>query len=117
MHTSTRDTPETFRALNGGLGLMGAITELVLQLTPPTNTALKTLMNQPDDQIYDVIKQLLVVGVFFGWGVILCVCEGGVCVCVLGCVLECVLGVAQSCVERRGDSGWPGLLVRSPRPR
>lgn len=65
IHKATKDTPETWRALNGGLGLIGVITELVLQLTPPTNTQLKTLINQPDDNMYELIEQLLQVG---GWG-------------------------------------------------
>jgi hypothetical protein len=59
VHRSTRATPETFKALNGGLGLLGAVTEIVLQLTPTTNTQLKTLINQPDDNIYEVIESLL----------------------------------------------------------
>jgi len=62
VHTATRADPKTWRALNGGLGLIGAITELVLQLTPPTNTQLKTVLNQPDSRMYELVVELLKVG-------------------------------------------------------
>jgi hypothetical protein len=59
VHTVTRADRETWRAINGGLGLIGVITELKLQLTPPTNTQLKTLLNQPDTNIFGMIQELL----------------------------------------------------------
>jgi FAD/FMN-containing dehydrogenase len=59
IHTATRDEPETWHALNGGLGLMGVVTELVLQLTPPTNTVLRTALNQPDTDMPEKIMRML----------------------------------------------------------
>jgi hypothetical protein len=61
VHKTSRDDPVTWRAINGGLGLIGAITELKLQLTPPTYTQLKTVLNQPDDNMYETIQELLTV--------------------------------------------------------
>jgi len=59
-HTiSPTSAPETWKALNGGLGLIGVVTELLLQLTPPTNTKLKTYLNQPDSNLFDQIQVLL----------------------------------------------------------
>jgi FAD/FMN-containing dehydrogenase len=66
VHKASRDTPETWKAINGGIGLIGVITELRLQLTPPTNTQLKTILNQPDDNMYEMIEKLLQVGGFGG---------------------------------------------------
>lgn len=54
--------PGVWRALSGGLGLVGVVTELVLQLTPPTNTQLKTVLSQPDTHMLDTVSQLLEVG-------------------------------------------------------
>jgi hypothetical protein len=63
----TRDNPEIWKAVNGGIGLIGVITEIKIQLTPPTNTQLKTILNQPDDNMYEMIEKLLQVGSTKGW--------------------------------------------------
>lgn len=59
MSVVTRADPAAWAALNGGLGLSGILTELEVQLTPPTNTQLRTVLNKPDDNIYQDIQELL----------------------------------------------------------
>lgn len=83
VHVASRDTPETWAAINGGLGLLGVITELNLQLTPPTNTRLETHLNQPDTNIFGDIERLLKVRVGVGVLAVGSVCELAVFVCAL----------------------------------
>lgn len=44
--------------MNGGLGVYGVITELLIQLTPPTYTALTTI-ELPDTNMLSDVKQML----------------------------------------------------------
>ena len=57
--TVSRAEPEAWAAINGGLGLTGVITELLVQLTPPTNTQLHTVLNHDDANMYEMIQELL----------------------------------------------------------
>lgn len=66
VHTSKKGDPE-FAAFNGGLGVFGVMTELLIQLTPPTNTQLITVTNK-DTKLMADINNLLKVGVPLGLG-------------------------------------------------
>ncbi|WIA41068.1 hypothetical protein OEZ86_004702 [Tetradesmus obliquus] len=58
IHTSSRDSPEG-HALAGGVGLVGIITEVKLQMTPPSNTQAVSINLLPDSNIAaDVTKFL-----------------------------------------------------------
>jgi FAD/FMN-containing dehydrogenase len=58
---SKKGDPE-FAAFNGGLGVFGVMTELLLQLTPPTVTQLITVVKN-DTAMMEDINKLLKVGV------------------------------------------------------
>jgi hypothetical protein len=60
--TLNRTHPD-FKALNGGLGLLGVMTEMTIQMTPPTNTQLITWYNVNDNNIITDIPKMLKVGV------------------------------------------------------
>jgi hypothetical protein len=64
IHRSRNPSPE-FYAISAGLGLTGIVTELKLQLTPPTNTKLITRYLSSDATMFDDIEKMLKVGV--GW--------------------------------------------------
>ncbi|WIA09638.1 hypothetical protein OEZ85_009026 [Tetradesmus obliquus] len=57
VHVSTPSDPE-FRAFNGGLGMFGVITELLMQLTPPTNTELITVVKNDKDMMAEINRLL-----------------------------------------------------------
>jgi hypothetical protein len=58
----SRDS-EAGRALVGGLGVAGLVTELLLQLEPPSLTAVDTRFKQHDGKLYkDVMEMLKVRG-------------------------------------------------------
>lgn len=60
MHTSDRHSPEG-RALAGGVGLIGIITEVKLQMTPPSNTKVISKNMIPDANIgQDVLNYVKV---------------------------------------------------------
>jgi FAD/FMN-containing dehydrogenase len=59
VHVSRPSDPE-FKALNGGLGMFGVITELLLQLTPPTNTELITVVKSDKDMMNEINRLLKV---------------------------------------------------------
>jgi FAD/FMN-containing dehydrogenase len=61
VHTSPKGSEEAF-ALCGGLGLLGTITELTLQMTPTTNTHFSTWYLKPDDNLADDVEAMLKVG-------------------------------------------------------
>ena len=63
VHVSKPTDPE-FRAMNGGLGTFGVITELLMQMTKPTYTTLTTVEKSDKDMVKDV-QELLKVGVFY----------------------------------------------------
>jgi FAD/FMN-containing dehydrogenase len=72
VHNHGRDTDEV-RAMCGGVGVLGVITELALQLTPPTNTRLSTPRYLASDaNLTADIDELLKVR---GWGVELRDCK------------------------------------------
>ncbi|GBF95589.1 FAD FMN-containing dehydrogenase [Raphidocelis subcapitata] len=56
--TSARDSPEG-RALAGGLGLLGIVSELTLQLAPPSNTRFETVWQSGDEDIASDILELV----------------------------------------------------------
>eukprot|EP00882_Tetradesmus_deserticola_P001995 GHRQ01002140.1.p1 GENE.GHRQ01002140.1~~GHRQ01002140.1.p1 ORF type:complete len:593 (+),score=177.48 GHRQ01002140.1:42-1820(+) len=57
VHVSRPKDPE-FKALYGGVGVLGVVTELLLQMTPPTNTQLITVVKK-DKNMMDEINRLL----------------------------------------------------------
>lgn len=59
VHTSKKGDPE-FAAFNGGLGVFGVITELLIQLTPPTNTQLITVQHKDAQMMADINNLLKV---------------------------------------------------------
>lgn len=59
MHTSEPSDPE-FRAFKGGLSMFGVITWLLLQLTPPTNAELTTVVQSDKDMMHDLTRLLKV---------------------------------------------------------
>ena len=59
VHKSKKGDPE-FAAFNGGLGVFGVMTELLIQMTPPTNTQLITVTNKDDKLMEDINKLLKV---------------------------------------------------------
>lgn len=62
IRTSTRNSPEG-KALAGGLGLIGIITEVKLQMTPPSNTKVISKNFIPDVNIaQDVLNYVKVRG-------------------------------------------------------
>lgn len=58
IHTSPRDSPEA-RAILGGLGLVGIITEVELQLGPGLVISATSKLAMPDSDLYEDIKKLL----------------------------------------------------------
>jgi hypothetical protein len=62
IHVSKPSDPE-FKAFNGGLGLFGVITELLLQLTPPTLTELITVAKDDKDMMNEINRLLKVGGI------------------------------------------------------
>jgi FAD/FMN-containing dehydrogenase len=56
--TLPRNHPD-FKGVPGSLGLMGVVTELTLQLTPPTNTQLITWKQRSDKQLMKDIQGML----------------------------------------------------------
>jgi len=78
-------SPE-FNAVSAGLGLTGIITEMVLQLTPPTNTKLITRYLSSDATLFEDIEKMLKVGCCLGvvggggWGR----CERDLCMLLAG---------------------------------
>jgi hypothetical protein len=74
-HVATPASPE-WNALYAGLGLVGVMAELVLQLGPASNTRFKTIFRSPDkdmvadlDRILKTVRRLVKgVGTFGGWG-------------------------------------------------
>lgn len=75
-----RDSKEV-RLLCGGLGLIGLVTELEIQMTPTTHTKLITRYLSADDNLVDDVQKMLKVG----WGrhaaLFASMCQ---CVCVCG---------------------------------
>jgi hypothetical protein len=77
IHRSRNPSPE-FHAISAGLGLTGIVTEIKLQLTPPTNTKLITRYLSSDATLFDDIEKMLKVrggaaggewgGGLGGWG-------------------------------------------------
>jgi FAD/FMN-containing dehydrogenase len=61
VHVSKKGDPE-FAAFNGGLGVFGIMTELLIQLTPPSNTQLITVTKK-DTTMMAEINNLLKVSV------------------------------------------------------
>lgn len=57
VHVSKKGDPE-FAAFNGGLGVFGVMTELLIQLTAPSNTQLITVTKK-DTNIMAEINNLL----------------------------------------------------------
>ncbi|WIA38074.1 hypothetical protein OEZ86_001443 [Tetradesmus obliquus] len=57
IRTSTRKDPE-FKAFNGGVGVFGVVTELLLQMTPPSNTQLITVMKDDKDMMGEINRLL-----------------------------------------------------------
>jgi FAD/FMN-containing dehydrogenase len=62
VHVSKKGDPE-FAAFNGGLGVFGVMTELLIQLTAPSNTQLITLTKKDTNMMAEKINNLLKV-----WG-------------------------------------------------
>jgi hypothetical protein len=58
IHTSKNPSPE-FNAISAGLGLTGIITEMTMQLTPPTNTKLITRYLANDTNLFEDIEKML----------------------------------------------------------
>lgn len=58
VHISDRRSDEG-RAICGGIGLLGVITELTLQLTPSTNTRLSTWLKVRDGNLVEDVEKLL----------------------------------------------------------
>lgn len=58
IHTAQQGSDEA-RGLCGGIGLLGVITELSLQLTEPTNTRLSTWYIKDDANIADDVDKML----------------------------------------------------------
>lgn len=52
--------------LCGGLGLIGLVTELEVQMTPPTHTKLITRYLSKDDDLVNDVEKMLKVGGFLG---------------------------------------------------
>lgn len=71
VHVSKKGDPE-FAAFNGGLGVFGVMTELLIQLTPTTDTRLSTVTNKDTDMTADINKMLKVVGAVREGG---CICR------------------------------------------
>jgi FAD/FMN-containing dehydrogenase len=59
IRTSRPKDPE-FKAFNGGVGTFGVITELTIQMTPPTNTQLITVVKEDKDMMEEINKLLKV---------------------------------------------------------
>jgi hypothetical protein len=57
VRVSRPKNPE-FKAFNGGVGVFGVVTELLLQMTPPTNTQLITVVKE-DKNMMEEINRLL----------------------------------------------------------
>lgn len=58
VRTSARDSPEG-KGLAGGVGLIGIITEIKLQMTPPSNTMVISKNLLPDARIAEDVKEFL----------------------------------------------------------
>lgn len=61
VHVSPRNSTAG-KALVGGLGVAGVVTELLLQLHPPSNTELKTRYKVSDINLLADVKAMLKVG-------------------------------------------------------
>lgn len=59
VRVSKKGDPE-FAAFNGGLGMFGIMTELLIQLTPLTNTELITVMKKDTNMMEEINKLLKV---------------------------------------------------------
>jgi len=57
-----KKTDPDFKLINGGLGLIGIITEITLQMTPPSNTQLITLEKRSDTNLATDIPKMLEIG-------------------------------------------------------
>jgi FAD/FMN-containing dehydrogenase len=53
-----RRTDPDFKMLNGGLGLIGIITEMTFKMTPPSNTQLFTLEKVDDKNLASDVKKM-----------------------------------------------------------
>jgi len=61
VHTDQRDS-DAGKALVGGLGVAGLVTELLLQLQPPSHTAVDTRFKKHDGKLYEDLLGMLQVG-------------------------------------------------------
>jgi hypothetical protein len=64
IHVSDRNSTAG-KALVAGLGLGGVVTEMLLQVQPPSNTQLATRFKQSDAQLLEAVQEMLKVG---WWG-------------------------------------------------
>lgn len=58
IHTDSRAS-EAGRALVGGLGVAGVVTELLLQLEPASKTVISTWFKKRDSGLYQDVQQML----------------------------------------------------------
>lgn len=58
VHRDSRNS-DAGRALVGGLGVAGIVTELLVQLEPPSLTAVDTRFKQHDGKLYDDVVSML----------------------------------------------------------
>lgn len=58
IHKDSRDS-DAGRALVGGLGVAGLVTELLLQLEAPSVTAVETRFKKHDGKLYDDVMDML----------------------------------------------------------
>jgi len=61
VHIIKKGDPD-FRMLNGGLGLVGIITEITFQMTAPTNTQLFTLEKVDDNNLANDVQKMFELG-------------------------------------------------------
>jgi hypothetical protein len=73
VHRDSRDS-DAGRALVGGLGVAGLVTELLLQLEVPSVTAVETRFKKHDGKLYDDVVEMLKVGRCEPWRS----CHGGI---------------------------------------
>lgn len=57
-HVATPESPE-WNAMFSGMGLVGVMTEFVLQLKPYSHTHFKSIKEMPDDNMMDVVEKML----------------------------------------------------------
>lgn len=58
VRSDSRDS-DAGRALVSGLGVAGLVTELLLQLSPPTKTAVDTRFKKHDGQLFEDVQDML----------------------------------------------------------